>query len=372
MTVSLRMNAKDIVASDKPIVSPEFRLHPYQRQVYRDILARLDMPERRVVAHLPTGAGKTRIATHVAAHMLNSRDDPDALVVWLAASEELCDQAAESLEMAWSHLGQREAAVYRYWGNRQVDFDEIEGGFIVTGLAKLYSSSQTNKNLLPRMAQSTGGIVFDEAHQAIAPTYAYVVNQLCSNSPQLLGLTATPGRTANFTDDDHKLADMFERSKVGIDPKGHVSPVTYLINNRYLANPTFRRIEIDSEIGEDYGDRQNDYDSKILEDLGIDQGRNERIVRITKDALFRHKRVLVFCPSVDSALICTDALTQDDIKASAVTAQTATFERRQIMGLIYLTSHAPLSAPIPRRVVGVVSVALRPAVRAWCSAGVAR
>ena len=319
------------VASDNSLIRPEYGLHPYQRQVYRDILTELDSPERRVVAHLPTGAGKTRIATHVAAHMLNTQDDPEALVIWLAASEELCDQAAESLEVAWSHLGQREAAVHRYWGNRQINFDEIEGGFLVTGLAKLYSSSQTNNNLLPVMAQITGGIVFDEAHQAIARTYAYVVGQLCSMSPRLLGLTATPGRNANLTEEDHRLAAMFEKAKVSIDPKGYASAVTYLINNRYLAAPTFKQINIDTDVSERPSDSQDDYDAMILNRLGVSQERNERILGVTKEALGRHKRILVFCPSVESALLCSDKLIHENAEANAITAQTSSFERRQII-----------------------------------------
>ena len=319
------------MASDNSLVRPEYRLHPYQRQVYRDIIEALDRPERRVVAHLPTGAGKTRIATHVAAYMLNDWDDPEALIIWLAASEELCDQAAESLEKAWSHLGQREAVVHRYWGNRQVDFDDIGGGFLVTGLRKIHSSSQTNNNLLPLMAQVNGGIIFDEAHQAIAPTYSYVISQLCSKAPRMLGLTATPGRNTELSDDDQELAEMFERTKVGIDPKGYDSPVTYLINNRYLAAPIFKRIAIETEVEEHSGDRQDDYDLQTLKDLGANRERNQRIVDITEDALNRHRRILIFCPSVESALICADVFPLENVDANAITAQTPLFERRQII-----------------------------------------
>ena len=38
----------------------------------------------RVIAHLPTGAGKTRIASHAACHLLNGKDNEDSLVIWLA------------------------------------------------------------------------------------------------------------------------------------------------------------------------------------------------------------------------------------------------------------------------------------------------
>ena len=100
--------------SASTIIRPEYSLYPYQRQVVRDTLDQLRSPQRRVVAHLPTGAGKTRIAVHVACRLLNDNDSDRALVVWLASTEELCDQAAEALSLGWSYLGLREASIHRF------------------------------------------------------------------------------------------------------------------------------------------------------------------------------------------------------------------------------------------------------------------
>ena len=55
-------------------VSPGYSLYPHQRQILHDILRALSSPEPRAVAHLPTGAGKTRIASHVACRLLNETD----------------------------------------------------------------------------------------------------------------------------------------------------------------------------------------------------------------------------------------------------------------------------------------------------------
>ena len=69
----------------------------------------LSSPERRAIVHLPTGAGKTRIAAHAACHLLNEKDTDNSLVIWLASTEELCEQAAEELSRAWTYLGLRDA-----------------------------------------------------------------------------------------------------------------------------------------------------------------------------------------------------------------------------------------------------------------------
>ena len=79
-------SVKDFVVSElhKEQVSPRYSLYPHQRQVLRDILHALSSPERRAVAHLPTGAGKTRIASHAACHLLNETEADGSLVIWLA------------------------------------------------------------------------------------------------------------------------------------------------------------------------------------------------------------------------------------------------------------------------------------------------
>ena len=322
---------RGIVASDPALVRPEYGLHPYQRQVYRDILTALECPERRVVAHLPTGAGKTRIATHVAAHMLNARDDGNALVIWLASSEELCEQAVEAIERAWVRLGQRDAAVHRYWGSHRLDLQQMSDGFLVAGLAKLWATTSKEIALLPQLAHRTAGVIFDEAHQAIAYTYEFLTEQLTSTRPPLLGLTATPGRTANVTAEDYRLAEMFAHRKVSIDPHGHGSAVTYLIHSKYLAEPTFTKKEFPSGVDVAEPSAGADYSRVVLETLGRDEQRNKRIVEWTQEAAFRHRRIIVFCPSVGSAIECARRLRQAGIESSAITAQTAPEIRQAVI-----------------------------------------
>ena len=136
-------------------VSPKFPLYPYQRQVLTDIVRALSSPERRAVAHLPTGAGKTRIAAHIACHLLNEKDTNDSLVIWLAATEELCEQAADQLSEAWTHLGRRDACIHRHWGSWSLDLRRLPAGFLVTGLAKLRSAAFQDNTLLALLALST-------------------------------------------------------------------------------------------------------------------------------------------------------------------------------------------------------------------------
>ena len=312
-------------------VSPKFPLYSYQRQVLADIVRALSSPERRAVAHLPTGAGKTRIAAHTACHLLNEKDTNDSLVIWLAATEELCEQAAAQLSEAWTHLGRRDACIHRYWGNRSLDLRRLPSGFLVTGLAKLRSAAFQDNTLLAHLAHCAAAIIFDEAHQAVAKTYSFITEQLCSVRPPLLGLTATPGRSAHLTEDDYRLASMFNHNKVSIDPRGHDNPVTYLIQNRYLADPRFVPVSFESDATIADPQPGMDYSKDDLDHLGDNRERTCRIVELAKAAAARHPRTIVFCPSVESALECNKLLREKGIVTNVITANTPSEDRRAII-----------------------------------------
>jgi len=309
-------------------VKPQYPLYPHQRQVFQDILRALSTPGRRAIAHLPTGAGKTRIASHVTCRLLNECDTDRALIVWLAATEELCDQAADELSKAWTHLGQRDIQIHRYWGTYALDLRRLSAGFLVTGLAKLRAAAYSDHTVLASLVPHVAGVIFDEAHQAIANTYQFVTEQLCSARPPLLGLTATPGRTASLTEDDYRLADMFNGTKVSIDPKGHDSPVTYLIQNQYLANPRFVPISFDSSTTIAEPATAVDYSKEDLDRLGEDRFRTLKIVALAHGAAKRHPRTIVFCPSIESAVECSRLLSLQDVVSDVVTAKTHPEDRR--------------------------------------------
>ena len=312
-------------------VSPGYGLHPYQRQVLADILSALSSPERRAVAHLPTGAGKTRIAAHVACHLLNEKDTDGSLVIWLASTEELCEQAANELSHAWTYHGLRDACVHRHWGNRSLDLRQLPSGFLVSGLAKLRSVAFQDNTLLAHLAHCAAAVIFDEAHQAIAETYSFITEQLCSVRPPLLGLTATPGRTANLTDEDYLLANMFSYNKVSIDPRGYDSPVTYLIQNRYLADSQFVPVRFESDTAIADPQPGMDYSTHDLDDLGHNYQRTLRIAELAEAATKRHRRIIVFCPSVESAQECTKLLQTKGVVANVITANSPGEDRRAII-----------------------------------------
>lgn len=77
-------------------IRPAFPLFPHQRSVVRKTYQKLSEPRGRTVIHMPTGAGKTRTAMHLVSRALNEVEP--SLIVWLANSRELLEQAVETLE----------------------------------------------------------------------------------------------------------------------------------------------------------------------------------------------------------------------------------------------------------------------------------
>lgn len=73
-------------------INGKYELFMHQRNAAREVLELLSSDRRRVLLHMPTGAGKTRTAMHVIADRL--RNYEPSLVIWLAYSDELCEQAA--------------------------------------------------------------------------------------------------------------------------------------------------------------------------------------------------------------------------------------------------------------------------------------
>jgi DNA repair protein RadD len=85
----------------KEILRPDYPLFDHQRRAGRAVYGYLtSATPPRVLLHMPTGAGKTRTAMHVISLFLRHQALDDEVVIWLAHTEELCEQAAEEFSTA--------------------------------------------------------------------------------------------------------------------------------------------------------------------------------------------------------------------------------------------------------------------------------
>jgi len=329
-------------------IAASYGLFGHQRSAQQDVLEILAGPDPRVVLHMPTGSGKTRTAMHVVCNRL--RQQEPSVVVWLAYSEELCDQAAEEFETAWSHLGDRQLSLYRFWGsNRKLDICDVTDGLVIAGLAKTYERAKRDGDFISRLADRTCLVVIDEAHQAVAETYRFLLNYLVDrkSTTGLLGLTATPGRTWNNPSRDEELARFFRYNKVALEVPGYDNPVKYLISEGYLARFTVRPLPYTSDHEFTAEQLQTlatalDVPETMLRALGEDEKRNLAIVKEIEHMVHRHSRILVFAATVDHAILLATVLQARGIEGAVITGQTPEAERSRII------ANYKSSDPVPR------------------------
>lgn len=335
------IEANELSGSAVPLhrqdAEPAFPLFAHQRSVVRRAYAKVGSGFGRTVIHMPTGAGKTRTAMHLVARCLNENEP--GVIVWLAASKELLEQAAETFETAWASLGNRKVTLHRFWGGRAPEPDDLTDGLLIGGLAKVHAWRQRDGAGYLRFASRVRMVVMDEAHQAIAPSYREVIEGLCGAGGEgaLLGLTATPGRSWNDVTADEVLSDFFNGSKVVLEVGDDPNPVKYLLDNGYLARPSFRQIEYAPAVQPTPQELKrlaalDDYPEASLDKLAADTARNLAIIEAVKSLLERgHTRVIMFAASVEHARDIASGIVAHGIQSGVVTGDMPSARRASIL-----------------------------------------
>ncbi len=188
------------------------KLQDFQKEVQAKAQKILKQSAGKAIISLPTGAGKTRVAVETLRGYLKTKRRP-TVVLWLAQSEELCEQAVESFTDVWrGGRGAPPIRLTRLWGSYSKDrrhrlppdhYRQRPNIVISTPqryLNELELGSQRGGGgahpVAAKLAKYTRVVVIDEAHRGAAPTYRQLLEALRTKSPKvsLLGLTATPFR----------------------------------------------------------------------------------------------------------------------------------------------------------------------------------
>ena len=312
----------------------DYGLFDHQRLAARRTQLMLSKGPHRGVLHMPTGAGKTRTAMHLLGSHLSANEP--TLVVWLAQNIELLDQAADEFQKSWRCLGNRDVGLWRLWGSKRVDLANARDGLVVAGLGKMAAFEKNAVNALLSLADRVSLVVIDEAHQATAPTYRSVLDTLATKraATKLLGLTATPGRTWDDLGKDEELSEFFGREKVMLEIEGHPDPVTYLMEEGYLARPHFRTLNVQAGLDLSREDMTElaqaiDVPDSVLERLGQSTQRNLKIIAECEDLVSTHRRVIVFAPSVANAKMLAAIMVARGTEALVVTGESAPAARER-------------------------------------------
>ena len=291
------------------VQQPYKPLKEYQVGVCAEAMQYYGTPRSRFVIQMPTGSGKTRTAMEVITQVLN--DEPDGtVVVWLAHSEELCEQAYDCFNEVWMHVARRRVRLIRCWGaGTAVPFDFKESALIVGGFAALYARLKKSRISFGAIAPRVRLLIVDEAHRAIAPTYNQVTRALIGDNTRVMGLTATPGRSAEGKEENKRLAQFFFNKMIELD-FGKETVLEALRRRGVLSQTEYIPLQTSSSYKLSSRERTHfemffDLPSGVLNRLAEDDIRNVEIVRRLQEECKKGGQILFFACSVEhSRFIC--------------------------------------------------------------------
>jgi superfamily II DNA or RNA helicase len=307
-----------------------------------EVLAR-DGDRTRCVVTLPTGGGKTRVAVEAFIDWMQPRFAAGKYLVWIAQSEELCEQAIACIEQMW---GSREFVgplrIYRFFGGRDLSPEDLRGGAVVASIQQLHNRIKASDEALEAILKETGAMIVDEAHRAVSPMYDTLLDraeEVCGRDLfPVCGLTATPGRAGlNRTQETVKLVGRFEAYlvKPALGPKYEENPLKYFRERGFLARARHvlyhsgREYTLtDDEVDE--MKREADLPSGFLKRLAADKERNllmvRRLLRLSKKT-----PTLVYACTVEHAYFLSVILTAQGRRSAAVSADTPVTLRRALI-----------------------------------------
>lgn len=364
----------ELAGAPSPETPPDFEylegrvelkpLHRFQKEVHRKLLERLYRPGDRCLLTLPTGAGKTRVTAESIRYWLTERYDGHkrqsrhATALWLAHTEELCEQAYQCFRQIWEATVQPcPLLLVRFWGRftseprlllDTVGQARVHPTVLVSTpnrlLNLLRGHVEGGESALVELLDSLGLLVIDEAHRAAAKSYRDVLAALdrVGRPVSVVGLTATPYRMEYVTDDPEagtrELREIFDRliepsETLGPNPRSRLQELEVLARPRFvtLETPTSLRIP---EFDPDRLEEENEIEriDRVLAVRTDNSPRRltvlERLLAIAREP---DSSILYFGPSVRDAECMAYLLRARGIAAAVVSGDTRDVTRRHLI-----------------------------------------
>ncbi|MET7283832.1 DEAD/DEAH box helicase family protein [Kribbella sp. NPDC005582] len=318
------------------VLSP---LHDFQEFVTERItgLLRRVGPDRGMVS-LPTGAGKTRVTVEALVNAVREQDVSTRVpLVWIAQTDELCEQAAETWTHVWRAIGpQLPMRLGRLWAANEVSEEPGVFQLVIATIDKLNSLTTRSGDEYDWLREASV-VVVDEAHASIAPSYTRVLEWLGRSSrvrseerKPLIGLTATPFRGTS-AEQTERLAGRYGKNRLDRGAFRKEDPYEELQDMGVLAQVRHEILDgtdvhlTESDVAEIEQTRR--LPSAVVERLGADLTRTLRVVQSIA-AQPADWTVLAFAPSVENARVLAALLSHRGIPAMAVSADTESAARR--------------------------------------------
>ncbi|MDF1788173.1 MAG: DEAD/DEAH box helicase [Verrucomicrobiales bacterium] len=317
-----------------PVHSAFKILKDFQSGIFFECKKRLGIPRSRFIVQMPTGSGKTRTSMEVITSVFNE-EPKGAIVVWLAHSEELCEQAFLCFSETWEHVARVQLKAHRAWSEHDFPFD---GGndsmFIVAGFQKLARLVKNDPNVFAHLHSRITLVVVDEAHRTTAPTFKAVAEALMGPDTKLIGLSATPGRADE--EETRELAQFYFSTQVGLPVPEGSSVIGMLRDRKVLAGVDYQELKTNRDFEMTPSEKRKledelDFPSGFLKKVGSDDIRNIEILKRLIIECENKSRILFFACDIAHSKFITALLLYFGYSAAHLDGNTDRATRRQMI-----------------------------------------
>jgi len=247
-----------------------FTLRKYQNNAVQSVKNKISNGSKKMLLHLPTGAGKTVIAAFIIEHLLHQKN---SRILFLANRKEILDQTKEKINKIFPDLsveieqGKRSAAI-----NAQI---------IVASIQSLVK----RKELFPHNHFSA--IICDECHHSLAESWLDTIEYFRNSSTIIIGLTATARRTDGRSALNLFSEIAFEIEQAELQDLGYLAPIEYHTTKTELF---LDKIKLN----------KGDFQAKALSTV-MNSPEVRSITLGAWELKARNKKTIAFCASVDHA-----------------------------------------------------------------------
>lgn len=280
----------------------KFSPRPYQKKAVEAVISRYNNGLNKMLLHLPTGAGKTVIATLIIEKLINFSDI--GKILFIAHREEILDQTRQKIS---SHLPSANVQIEQ--GSRSSSRNSH-----VT-IASVQSLIRRKERFDPK---DFSVIICDECHRALAPSWSELINYFYENQKSnslLLGMTATPRRSDGRSALDIFDEVAFEISRVELQDLGYLVPMQYYTVRTDLDLDRVKISGGDFAVGSLSKVMNTPTKRALALNAWMEKGRN--------------KKTIAFCAGVEHAHQLASDFAAHGIKAEAIDGKTT--NRKEIL-----------------------------------------
>ena len=322
-----------------------FGLEDFQIRIKDNLIRNINKNNLKTIIHMPTGSGKTRTTiTSLLEHNIKTNFLNDNFIIWLAHSDELCDQAKDSFDNLWRSYGTYDLPLIRLKDQKLEEISKFSSGIIICTYQKLHRmrmNSSTSK-ILEFIRTKSKFIIADEAHMVPAQTFRDSIEFITKlDFTVLIGLSATPG--GYYIDQTEKLSNYFLKNKITITDANNKElendePINYLQKEGVLSHIKTHQVKTDFNFeftSEEQEKILNNFEeglsAELISKMGEDVERNICIFGELSNLYEQNLSSIVFACSLKHTKLLYKICVLSGMKVAKIDDKTSNQNRKKIV-----------------------------------------